>query len=51
MESLVAVVAAQVKHTPPIPAAAVGILSMSVLVFLLLITLAFRSVGSRHRQR
>jgi len=33
----------------PIPPAAVGILTMSTFVFLLLVTFAFRSIGSRHR--
>jgi hypothetical protein len=33
----------------PIPPAAIGILAMSVFVFLLLVTFAFRSVGTRHR--
>jgi hypothetical protein len=33
----------------PIPPAAIGILTMSTFVFLLLVTFAFRSVGTRHR--
>ena len=32
----------------PVPPAAVGILSMSAFILLLLITFAFRSVGTRH---
>ena len=50
MEPL-AVLVAEVEHSSGIPAAAVGILTMAAFVLLLVVTLAFRSVGSRNRQR
>jgi hypothetical protein len=53
MYSLLIAAAAEETHEVvnelPIPPAAVGILAMSVFVLLLLITFAFRSVGTRHR--
>lgn len=39
----------EVVNELPIPPAAFGILAMSTFVLLLLVTFAFRSVGTRHR--
>lgn len=43
-----AVQAEEVVNELPIPVAGYGILTMSGFVFLLLVTFAFRSVGTRH---
>ena len=45
---LLAAVTEEAESFLPIPAQAVGILAMSTFVLLLLITFAFRSVGTRH---
>ncbi len=49
MHSLMAAAAEEAFNELPIPPAGVGILVMSTFVFLLLVTFAFRSVGTRHR--
>lgn len=41
--------AEETHNVLPAPPMAFGIVSMSVLVFLLVVTLAFRSVSHRHR--
>lgn len=41
--------AEETQSTLPAPPIAYGIVAMSVLVFLLVVTLAFRSISHRHR--
>lgn len=50
MNALLLAAAEEAEHVSvlPIPPAAVGIIAMSAFVFLLLLTFAFRSVGTRH---
>lgn len=50
MAHAMTVVAETAEHSAGLPGAAVGILAMGAFVLLLLVTLAFRSVGSRHQE-
>jgi hypothetical protein len=47
-ELIIAAAVEEAESFLPVPPAAIGILTMATFILLLLITFAFRSVGTRH---